>query len=526
MKTPKLLAAAALALVLAAAPVAAKTFRWAADSDPGSMDPHSRNVASTLSFLGNIYEPLVRRDRDLKLEGALATAWKATSPTVWRFELRRNVKFHDGTPFTADDVVFTYERTRGPGSLLAATLGAAKAIRKIDDFTVEIETAQPTPTFPDEITSWLIMSKAWSEKNGVARATDLTKNETSHASNNANGTGPFKLKSRSPEGRVELEPHAGWWDKAEHNLTLVIFTPIANPATRSAALLSGEVDMVHTLPLNAVPRVLENKGLRVFQKAELRGMFIGFDVERAELLNSNIKGKNPFKDLRVRQAVAMALDTDAIAKNIMRGFALPNHLLVGPGVAGFDPALNRAPSRDIAAARKLMAEAGYPDGFEVGMECSNDRYVNDEQVCVAAVGMLARIGIAVKLRVMPFNQFIKHLSPPYETSLFLVGWLPITYDAHNALFNLTGSRNRELRRGVFNVGGYSNSTLDALIGQIQIEIDPAKRAALVKEALAIVRDDVAVVPTHQQVVVWAAKTNVELVQLADNYFPLRFVRVR
>ena len=375
----------AAAIGLSAGAVHAKTFKWAADSDPGSMDPHSRNVASTLSMLSNIYEPLIRRDRELKLSPGLALEWKATGPTTWRFTLRKDVKFHDGSPFTADDVVFTYQRTKGPGSLLATVLRGSKDIKKIDDHTVEFEMAGPNPTFPDQMTSWLIMSKAWSEKNNTTKATDLTKNETSHATLHANGTGPFELKSRGADGKIVMVPHKGWWDKAEHNLTEVIFTPIANPATRSAALLSGEVDMVHTLPVNAIPRVLEQKGLRVMRKAELRTMLFFLDQLRDELIDSSVKGKNPFKDVRVRRAMAMAIDAESLSRQVMRGVSVPNYLLVGPGVNAFDAALNVAPARDIAAAKKLMADAGYPDGFEVGMQCSNDRYVNDEFICTAVV---------------------------------------------------------------------------------------------------------------------------------------------
>jgi peptide/nickel transport system substrate-binding protein len=517
----------ALALGAAlAAGAEAKTFKWAADSDPGSMDPHSRNVASTLSMLSNIYEPLIRRDRDLKLEPGLAVEWKATGPTTWRFTLRKGVKFHDGSPFTADDVVFSYQRTKGPGSLLGTTLRGSKEIRKIDEHTVEFEMIAPNPTFPDQLTSWLIMPKAWSEKNNVARATDLTKNETSHATLNANGTGPFALKSRGADGKVVMVPNKDWWDTAEHNLTEVIFTPIANPATRSAALLSGEVDMVHTLPINAIPSVLARQGLRLMRKGELRTMLFFMDQLRDELIGSNVKGKNPLKDVRVRRAIAMAIDAEALSRQVMRGVSVPNHLLVGEGVNGFDAAANVAPKRDIAAAKALMAAAGYPDGFEMAMECSNDRYMNDEHICTATVAMLARIGIKANLRIMPFNQLIKLLSPPYETSFILAGWLPATYDAHDALFNLVASRNKELQRGIFNVGGFADARLDDLVTKIGVELDPKARNAMLREALVLVRDEVAVIPIHQQVIVWAAKDNIDLVQPADNFFPLRFVKVK
>jgi peptide/nickel transport system substrate-binding protein len=343
---------------------------------------------------------------------------------------------------------------------------------------------------------------------------------------NAMGTGPFILKSRGADGKIVMVPNPTWWDKPEHNLTEVIFTPIANPATRSAALLSGEVDMVHTLPINAIPRVLEQKGLRVMRKAELRTMLFFLDQLRDELVDSSVKGKNPFKDVRVRQAMAMAIDAEAISRQVMRGVSVPNYLLVGPGVHAFDAALNVAPKRDIAAAKKLMADAGYPDGFEVGMQCSNDRYVNDEFICTAAVAMLARIGIKVNLKVMPFNQLIKFLSPPYETSLILAGWLPATYDAHDALFNLTASRSKELQRGIFNVGGYVNPKFDELVMKAGVELDTKARDTMLRQALQVVRDEVAVIPIHQQVIVWAAKDSVDLVQNADNFFPLRFVKMK
>ncbi len=515
--------AAALGLAVGAH---AKTFKWAADSDPGSMDPHSRNVASTLSMLSNIYEPLIRRSKELALEPALAVKWEATSPTTWRFTLRQGVKWQDGSPFTADDVVFTYGRTKGPGSLLATVLRGSTDIKKIDDHTVEFTMSGPNPTFPQQMSSWLIMSKAWSEKNNTTKATDLTKNEVSFSTMNAMGTGPFILKSRGADGKIVMVPNPGWWDKAEHNLTEVIFTPIANPATRSAALLSGEIDMVHTLPINAIPRVLEQKGLRVMRKAELRTMLFFLDQLRDELIDSNVKGKNPFKDVRVRQAMAMAIDAESMSRQVMRGVSVPNYLLVGPGVNAFDATLNVAPKRDIDAAKKLMADAGYPNGFEVGMQCSNDRYVNDEFICTAAVAMLARIGVKVNLKVMPFNQLIKFLSPPYETSLILAGWLPATYDAHDALFNLTASRNKELQRGVFNVGGYANPKFDELVMKAGVELDAKARDGMLRQALQMVRDEVAVIPIHQQVIVWAAKDSVELVQNADNFFPLRFVKMK
>jgi peptide/nickel transport system substrate-binding protein len=520
------LALVAAALLIGAAPAGAANFRWGADSDPGTMDPHSRNVTPTISFLANIYEPLVRRDRNMKIEGALATSWSNTAPDVWRFNLRRDVKFHDGSPFTADDVVFNAGRTRGPGSALAGVLVSVAEVRKVDDHTVELVTKGPNPILPFELLGWLQMSKRWAEANNVTQATNLQSQQATHASTNANGTGPFRLRSRIADSTAILEKNPTWWDKVEHNLDQVTFNPLANPATRVAALVSGEVDMIYGLPVSAVPQVQARPNLRVLKSPEMRTMYFGMDMSRPELIDGNLKGRNPFKDKRVREAVRIAIDAEQIHNVVMRGFGAINYIMVGPGVEGFDPAINTKPAGDLAAAQKLMAEAGFAGGFETGMDCSNDRFMNDEQICTAVVSMLAKIGIKVKLRTQPFSQYVKLINPPYETSLFYVGWGGATGDAHNYLINLMATRSPGSPRGLFNVGGYSNPRVDTLIDQIQVELDPAKRRGMISEALKLVRDDVPYVPIMQQVIVWAAKDNIDLVQPSDAYFPLRYVRVR
>ncbi|MSP48189.1 MAG: ABC transporter substrate-binding protein [Alphaproteobacteria bacterium] len=526
MKKVSSLALMAVALLMGSTPAGAANFRWGADSDPGTMDPHSRNVTPTISFLSNIYEPLVRRSREMKLEAALATSWTNTAPDTWRFALRRNVKFHDGSPFTADDVIFTVGRTRGPGSALAGVLASVADVKKVDDFAVDVITKGPNPILPYELLGWLMMSKTWAEARNVTQATNLASQQSTYASTNANGTGPFKLRSRVADSTAVLEPNPAWWDKVEHNLTEVTFNPLANPATRVAAIVSGEVDMIYGLPVSAVPQVQARPNLRVLRSPEMRTMYFGMDMSRPELIDGNLKGQNPFKDKRVREAVRIAIDAEQIHNVVMRGFGALNYIMVGPGVEGFDPALNVKPAGDLAAAQKLMADAGFPNGFETGMDCSNDRFMNDEQICTSVVSMLAKIGIKVKLRTQPFSQYVKLINPPYETSLFYVGWGGATGDAHNYLINLMATRAQGSPRGLFNVGGYSNTKVDTLIDQIQVELDPAKRRGMIGDALKLVRDDVPYVPIMQQVIVWAAKDNIDLVQPADAYFPLRFVRVR
>jgi peptide/nickel transport system substrate-binding protein len=526
----KLFCAAAVAVMMVAGmagPAAAVTFRWANDGDANSMDPYARQETFLLSFDSNIYEPLVRRDKNLKLEPALATEWSQPEPDRWRFKLREGVKFQDGTPFTADDVVFSFARVTGPGSNLSGSVATIKEARKIDDYTVDFVTNGPDPILPEEVTIWDIMSKAWCEKNNATRTADLTKNEENYATNHANGTGPFTLKERQADVQTILVKNPGWWDKPQHNLDEVIFRRVAEARTRVAGLLAGDLDMIYTVPPQDVDLIAKTPHLKIVQGPELRTIYLGFDQSRPELLESDVKGKNPFKDIRVRKAFYQAIDEDAIKAKVMRGFATPTGLMVGQGINGFDPAMNgRALPYDPAAAKKLLAEAGYPNGFEVGMDCPNDRYINDEGICTAVIAMLAKVGIKVNPQIQTrAKYFAKILGPGYNTSFFMLGWTPATYDAHNMLINLMATRTGK-GRGDYNSGGYSNSTLDTLIDQIQAETDKEKRLGELHEALEIVKDDIATIPLHQQVLVWAARDNVELVQPADDYFPLRYVRLK
>jgi peptide/nickel transport system substrate-binding protein len=517
-----LLAAALLAGTAFAAE--ANTFRWANDGDVNSMDPYARQETFLLSFMANIYEPLVRRDRELKVEPALAQSWQQTSPTTWRFSLRPNVRFSDGTPFTADDVVFSIVRAKAQGSNVAGSLASVKEARKIDDLTVELETHVPNPILLEEITGIGIMSRAWAERNNATRSADLTTREENYATRNAMGTGPFVLVSREPDRRTVLAPNATWWDRPAHNLTRVEFNVIANDATRIAALISGEVDMVYTVPPQDTDRLRRTPNITVHQQAETRTIYLGFDQLRPELLKSDVRGRNPFQDIRVRQAVNHAIDRNAIVRTVMRGQARPTGLMIGPGINGHTDAGDQVPAYNPDLSRRLLAEAGYPNGFGISMDCPNDRYVNDEAVCTAVVAMLARVGIRVNLVAQPrARYFAEILGPRYNTSFYMLGWSPNTYDAHNAFFNLMASRQGD--RGMFNVGGWTNARFDELVQQMAVETNRERRQAMIDEANRIHTEQVGHIPLHQQVVVWAARSNIQLQQLADNWFPLRFVRV-
>ena len=514
----------ACSLLLAFGLSHAATLRVANQGDAQSMDPHSLNESLQLSFTGNIYEPLVGRDKKLGLTPALATKWSATSPTVWRFELRKNVKFHDGAPFTADDVVFTFQRAAGDGSDMKGYTSAIKEVRKVNDFTVDIETTSPFPILPDVISLVWIMNKKWCEDNKAEKPVDRRKGVENAASFRANGTGPYRLKERQPSTRTVLVRNFTYWDKVEGNADEVIFTPIGNDATRVAALLSGEIDVMEPVPLQDVERLKSNANLKVLQGPELRTIFLGMDQKRDELLFSSVKGKNPFKDKRVRQAFYQSIDIETIKTRVMRGAATPTALMVAPGIKGFVPDLNKRPPYDVEAAKKLLAEAGYPNGFEVSMNCPNDRYVNDGEICQAVAANLARAGIKINLQAETKNTYFPKILRR-DTSFYLLGWTPGTYDSHNALSNLIATPT-DKGQGQFNLGSYSNAKVDELTLKIQGETDEAKRNAMIAEAFKLHSDDFGHIPLHQQALAWAMKKNVDLVQLADNFMPFKWVMVK
>jgi peptide/nickel transport system substrate-binding protein len=506
---------------LAIAPAEAKTFRIADQGDALSMDPHSLNESLQLSFTGNIYEPLVAHDKKLGLVPGLATKWTQVNPTTWRFELRRGVTFHDGTPFTADDVLFSFARAAADGSDMKSYTNEIAQVKKVDADTVDIVTKNPFPILPDVISLVYIMSKKWCEENRAERPVDKRKGVENAASFKANGTGPFRLRSRDPGVRTVLARNLNYWDKVETNIDEVVFTPIGADATRVAALISGEIDFMQPVPVQDVARLKQNPNLNIVQGPELRTIFLGMDQARNELLFSNVKGKNPFKDVRVRRAFFQAIDIEAIRTRIMRGAATPTALMVAPGIKGFAPELNKRLPYDPEASKKLLAEAGYPSGFEVKMNCPNDRYVNDGEICQAVAGMLARVGVKVNLEAeTKGTYFPKILSR--NTSFYLLGWTPATYDSHNVLNAILGTPDPS-GRGQFNLGGYSNARVDELTKLVQSETDQAKRNAMIAEAFKIHQDEVGHLPLHQQALAWGMKKSVSVVQLPDNFNLFKWV---
>lgn len=519
-------AAAAVVCALGAVSMVAgaQTIRIANQGDALSLDPHSLNESLQLSVTANVYETLVGRNKDLSLAPLLATSWKQTSPDVWRFELRKGVVFHDGTPFTADDVVFSFARAQGDGSDMKATLSEIKAVRKVGELAVEIETNGPFPILPDVISLTMIMSKKWCEENQATKPVDRRKGIENTASFKANGTGPFRVRERQPNVRTVFTRNGTYWGKIDGNAQEIVFTPIANPATRVAALVSGEVDVMEPVPVQDIARINAAPNARVITGPELRTIFLGMDQKRDELQYSNIKGKNPFKDKRVRQAFYQAIDIAGIQRTVMRGASRPTGLLVGPGINGWTAEQDKRLPFDVEAAKKLLTEAGYPNGFEVSLNCPNDRYVNDGQICQSVAANLAKIGVKINLVAETKGTYFPKILRR-DTSFYMLGWTPTTYDSHNALSSLTSCPD-DKGTGQFNLGAYCNPKLDEITKKIQSESDKTKRNELIKEAFKIHADDVGTLPLHQQSLAWGVSKKVELVQLADNFMYFKWMSVK
>ena len=515
------------AVAFATMPASGQSLRYANQGDLKSLDPYTLNESTTHAHLGHVYEGLIARDKDLKIIPGLAESWETPEPTRWRFHLRKGVKFHNGDPFTADDVVFSADRVRATGSNLQTRIAKDAKVVKVDDHTVDFILTSPNPILHSQWDTWYIMDKKWAEANNAAAPTPQAATTPSFASLNANGTGPFTIESHQPGVKTVFKANPNWWRKPEHNLKEIVFTPISSDATRVAALLSGEVDVIEPVPLQDIARVDSSPNAQVLKGPEIRTIFLSMDQVRDELLYSSVKGKNPFKDVRVREAFFKAIDVELIKTRVMRGLSTPSALMIAPQLFKLSGDFTR-PKLDPDGAKKLLADAGYPDGFEVTMDCPNDRYVNDAAICQAVVGMLARIGIKVNLLAQPKQQYFAKVlkAGGYQTSFYLLGWTPGTSDAHNVLYDIMGCRDDpKVARGEANLGGYCNKKLDELADKILVEPDTAKRDQMIKQAFEIQQKDYGYIPLHQQALAWGVSKKVKLTQRADNQVLLYWARI-
>lgn len=512
-------------LVLAAGVASGQTLRWSSQGDMQTTDPHSQNEVTTNSLNNQVYETLTRRMKDMSMGPSLATEWTQVTPVIWRFKLRGGVKFHDGTPFTADDVVFSMQRLRdanAPQRVYANAVGIPKAT---DPLTVVFTLEKPNPIVPEMLGTLYIMSRRWCEEHRVTRPLNFKQQEESFASQNANGTGPFMLVSRQPGVKTVFKRNPNWWNKFEGNLQEFTYLPISNDATRTAALISGEVDFVLDPPPRDVARLRTLPHLKVLDGEENRLVYVGMDQTRDKLLYGQAPdGKNPLKDLRVRKALYQAIDIEAIKTKLMNGYSIPTGgLTSSPRGAYGDAKLEARLPFDPAQARKLLAEAGYADGFDITMDCPNNRYVNDERICIALASMWAQIKVRVKVNAIPRTIFFPKVEK-FDTSLYLAGWGGGSTDAEIMLTPVLRNRG-EQGVGVANYGGSINNEGDALAAASTGETDSKKREVLVKSALQAFREQVNIIPLHRQVIPWAMKREISIPHSPNNWANMDWVTI-
>ncbi len=490
----------------------AKTIKWSMQGDSLTLDPHAQNEGPTTQVSRQVYEALVTRGLDMSIEPQLATDWKTTDPNTWVFNLRKGVKFSDGTDMTAKDVVFSILRAKQPTSDFKEYISTISDVKEIDNYTVQVTTSKPNPILLNQLSNIFIMSKKWSIDFGATDSQNWDGGEETFSATNAMGTGPFKITLREPNTKTVFERNSNWWGSMKDNsVSEIHLLPIKNSATRVAALLSGEVDLVTDAPVQDLARIGNSADHDVVSTAQMRTIFLGMD-QAADKLRSGNTGDNPFKKKEVRQALYQAIDIEAIKKKVMRGLSEPAGIITFPGVNGYTKDLDKRLPYDVDAAKKLLADAGYPKGFDVELRCPNDRYVNDEAICTAVVGMLGKIGVNVNLFAQTKSKHFKELKED-KGDFYMLGWGVPTLDSHYVFHYLYESG------ASWNKVNFSNSEVDAAIRVMEGEVDLDKRNAAIANAWKIVKDDISYLPLHHQVISWATKNSVD-VPIRPNNEPL------
>lgn len=511
------LAVAATAAMFATAAIA-DDVTIGISTEPSAMDPHYHNLGPNNSFSSNIYDALIIQDEQQKLTPGLAVSWKPISDLVWEFKLREGVKFHDGSDFNADDVMFTAERApnvpNSPSSF--ATYMKGKTFKKVDDFTIHVTTEQPYPLMPVDLSNISIISSDVGADVKTAQFNDGTA---------MIGTGPYKFVEWKPSDSITLTSNADYWG-TKAKFDTVVMKPIKSNPTRVAALLSGDVDMIDNVPTSDIETLKKNSDIVLAQGISNRVIYLHMDRFRDNSpYITGTNGKNPLKDLRVRQAISMAINRPAIVDRVMEGVAIPAGQLLPPGFFGTSENLKPV-AYDPARAKALLAEAGYPNGFGMTIHGPNDRYINDAKIAQAIGQMLTRIGIQAQVETMPKSVYFRSASsggpngePKY--SFILVGWGSGTGEASSPLRSLIHTRDKDRGFGASNRGRYSNPEADKLIEEALATVDDAKRAALLAEATEIAINDAAIIPLHYQVNTWASIKGLKYLPRTDERTSLR-----
>ncbi|MFQ5971509.1 MAG: ABC transporter substrate-binding protein [Alphaproteobacteria bacterium] len=475
-----------------------------------SADPHWHNLGNNNGQLTHIYSRLVGMDEKQRIIPDLAESWGPIDDLTWEFKLRQDVTWHDGTPFTADDVIFTMARAgevpNSPSSFGAYTSG--KEFIKVDDYTVHVKTATPYPLMANDLSTVMIVSK----KHGEGASTD-----DYNAGTAVVGTGPYKFVEYRPGDTLIVEANEDYfggrpeWDR-------VVIREINSGQARVAALLAGDVDLISQVPTVDVERLKSDPDVEVSSGVSNRVIYLHLDRKNeapVEITDKqgNALGKNPFHDLKVRQAISKAINRDGIVARIMEGLAIPAGQVLPEGFFGVSPNLQPEPY-DPEGAKALLAEAGYPEGFGITLHGPNDRYVNDAKIVEAIAQMLTRVGIDTKVQTEPKSTYF---SNAWDYNFILVGWGSGTGEPSSPLRALLATQDKEKGMGRTNRGGYSNPAMDAILEEALATVDDDKRAQLLAEATEVAIGDLGIIPLHYQVNSWGTRKGLAYTPRTDEY---------
>lgn len=488
-------------LAAAATLSTAQTVTVGFGADVTSLDPHFHIFSPNQNIADHVFNRLIERNDQLRMVPGLALSWKAIDETTWEFKLRPNVKFHDGSPFTAEDVAFSIDRvpnvkgSPGPFTIYTKEI---QSVTVVDPLTVRLKTKTAHPLLPNDMAVVPMVSK-----NAAATASTADFNSGKAAI----GTGPYKLVRYVRGERIELARNDAYWGKKPQAESL-IFKIMTNDAARVAALLSGDVQVIDAVPVADFKRLSTDQNLSLVQRTGTRMMFLNLDHGRdVSPFVTDKDGKplatNPLKDVRVRQAISKAIDRETIREKVMEGASKPTGQLMIPGLSGYNDAL-KVEAVDLAGAKKLLADAGYPSGFNFTLHGTNNRYVQDDSILQAIAQMLNRIGVGVKVEAMPSAVFFPRNNKG-EFSVSMWGWSPDSGEASSPLRSFIATPNKEKGYGTLNAGGYSNPKVDALLEKALGTIDDAARDKLLQQATEVALNDKAVIPLHHQVNLWATR---------------------
>ncbi|KQN52130.1 peptide ABC transporter substrate-binding protein [Serratia sp. Leaf50] len=499
--------------------------RWAVAADIPTLDPDAFASTTALTFQNHIYEALLQRDNDLKLQPTLATRWEFINDTTLRFYLRQGVKFQNGDVFDSADVVASIARVTDPDSGIRANASTIKDAVAVDQYTVDIHLKQKSGIALNELSGVMMMDKEWMEQHNALKPTSMSQGTEGYATNNTNGTGPFMLVSRQRESQMVLKKNPTWWNKDNSvgNVDQIIFKPITSDATRLSGILAKEYDLVTSVPLQDIDRLRKDTTIQTLVSPSLRVDFLTFNL-RDTLNAGNVEGKNPLKDLRVRQALMMAVNREAITQKIMRGMTQVANTYLAPQIPGYDAANAIKLGYDPVKAKALLAEAGYEKGFKLAFDCVEGSYMNAPQWCQAVQSYWAKIGVTATL-TMHTNSVYNQITDNGKTDIAVLGWanLPIM-DAYSISVQLLHT-NDNSGFGMFNIPRYSNQQVDQLIEASIPELDDKKRTDMLRQEINLAQADLPYMPMHYEPVVWVENKNLTLKQSPDNVVRLWYARV-